>query len=81
MGVAALTITEAMKSSTQNEHTDVHLNFVVGGLPVESSIIVVHGTHEVQICSTLGYVGTPVKSVIRPMLQQLANMSYGKQIN
>ena len=43
----------------QNEHTDVHLNFLGGGLPVESSIIVVHGTHEF-----LGCVETPVKSVI-----------------
>ena len=66
-----------MKAS-QNEHTDVHLNFLGGGLPVESSIIVVHGTHEFQICSILGCVGTPVKSV---MCDKLANFFYEKTFN
>ena len=62
--------------SRQNEHTDVHLNFLGGGLPVDSSIIVVYGTHEF-----LGCVETPVKSVIWPMLlRQLANMSYEKTV-
>lgn len=47
---------------------------VLGGrLLVESSIIVVHGTHEFQICSILGRVGTPLKCVI---YLQLANMFY-----